>query len=242
MLSLEKIIEWIRESNPEQRAQVAAYVIAPWAVLSFAVAGVYTPGVGLDFGRPMAVSSLQTEISSDGRVTQKQGIALTVEPTETEFTVPFDSASSMWTTLAPEIARANTRRLAVTGSGLDGNWPLRGVNTPVTVVVQAKPGREILIPGGRDALEAWQPQPRRSLTFISSVLFSCVFAFGMSLATGLPSDNRDKHAGGKKGTDPHEDEVVDRDSVNLGPGGIRVIPDPESDREEVPRIAEEYDK
>lgn len=239
MISLERIIDWVSGKSRAQLARVVAYLIAPLLVLGLAAAGVYTPGLGLDFGKPIAVSTLHTEIDTAGRISEVRGIAMTLEPTESEFQIPLDTASTMWVSLDPELARANSSRLALTPSGLNGRWPLVGVSTPVTVVVNAKPGSEILLPGGRDLLEAWQPQSRRSLAFITSVLFACIFAFGMSVATSFPSRNRDKHAHGQKGANGHEEEIVQRNTIQLGAGGLRVLPNTELNREEVPGISNE---
>lgn len=242
MISLEKAIDLLSGRNRRQSARVAAYVIAPSLVLSFALAGIYKPGMGLDFGRPITVTALQTEIGVDGRVTEKRGFALTVEPTETDFQIPFDTAVAMWVSLDPATARANRRRLELTPTELAARWPLVGVNIPVTVVVQAKPGSEILLPGGRDLLEAWQPQSRRSLSFISQVLFSCVFAFGMSLAKGLPPGNRNKDTRRQERRYPHEHEIVERHTIDPGPGMIGVSPRTEMDGDKVPGIPDERNK
>jgi hypothetical protein len=167
-------------------------------------AGVYTPGLGLDFAKPVAVSELMTEVNAQGQFTGKKGVALMLEPIESEYQIPLSAASSMWISLDQDVVRANADRLILTERGFNGKSPLIGVNYPVTVVVQGELGKEILVPGGVERLADWRLQSRRAVSLVSSVLLACVFAFGMSLATGLPAIKTLQHGAGEVRAKPNK--------------------------------------
>lgn len=204
MLDLETVKDLLTGRSRDELATLAAYLLAPGLVMGLAGAGVYTPGLGLDFAKPVAVSELVTEVNTQGQVTGKKGIALMLEPVGSDYQIPLAAASSMWISLGEDIVRANADRLILTERGFNGKSPLIGVNDPVTVVVQGEPGKEILVPGGTERLEDWRLQSRRSVSLVSSALLACVFAFGMSLATGLPSIKVPQHDASKVRAKPNE--------------------------------------
>ena|ERR1700760_3161581 len=187
MLDFKLIKDLLSDRSQEEIAAVAAYLLAPMFVMFLAVKGVYTPGIGLDFAKPVAVSELLTEVSPQGKITEKKGVALVLEPTDSEYQIPIQSVSSMWISLNEEAVRSNAGHLFITNHGFNGKSPLLGISDSVTVIVQGTPGTNILVPGGTEKLSDWRLQSRRSLSLVSSALLACVFAFGMSLATGLPS-------------------------------------------------------
>lgn len=204
MFALETVKDLLSGRSRDELAILAAYVLAPGLVLGLAGATVYTPGLGPDFSKPVAVSELMTEVSAQGQVKGKRGVALVLEPLGLEYQIPITAATSMWISLSEDVVRANSGRLILTERGFSGKSPLIGVSEPVTVVVQGVAGNEILVPGGAERLEDWQLQSRRSVSLVSSALLACVFAFGMSLATGLPSMKTPKNAAREKRAKPDE--------------------------------------
>lgn len=205
------MLEWfkaIREQlvgrSPDEQAALVAYLIAPALVLGLAIAGVYTPGFGLDFSRPMTVAPLGSYVDSQGRITSREGLALVIEPGTLDYQIPVLSPSGLWVSLDENTLRANADHLRLSESGLRGRSPLLGVSSPVTVVIEGKSADEMRVPGGTERLTDWQNQARRSTSLISSVLLACVFAFGVSVATGLPSAKRDQDTTRKERTKPDE--------------------------------------
>lgn len=184
---LKAIREFLQRANRDQLAQISASLLAPGLVFALALSGTLTSGIGIDLGRPIAISQLRTEISENGDTTSKHGIALIVEPLSIEYRIPLvPGAGRIWSSLDIDAARANADRLVITAGGLRGKAPFLGVTGPVTLVVPGEAGKEVYTPGGRQTLDDWQLPSRRSTSIVSSVLLACVFAFGMSLASGLP--------------------------------------------------------
>jgi hypothetical protein len=197
-MSLSLIWDLLKGHDPKQAAKVSAYLLAPGVVLVvtiWVVQGRLFP-IGLD--RPVAIAELRTEIDGKNGPKPKRGVALIVEPTESEYRIPLRfGASTIWSSLNEEAARANSDRLALDSGGLKGRAPFLGVNTPVTVVVDGELGNEIQVPGGTERLDDWLLPSRRSILIVSGVLIACVFAFGMSLSTGFPSARGNENATGQ---------------------------------------------
>lgn len=201
---LKAIRELLVGRPPEEQAALAAYVIAPTLVFGLAVGGVYTPGLGLDFARPMTVALLGSYVDSQGHITSREGLALVIEPDSLEYQIPVSSPSGLWVSLDEGTLRANADHLRLSESGLRGRSPLMGVSSPVTVVVEGTPSDEMRVPGGSEHLTGWENQARRSTSLISSVLLACVFAFGVSVATGFPSAKRNQDTARKERAKPDE--------------------------------------
>jgi hypothetical protein len=195
-------IGFIRKLEEGGLAKLAAYLLAPGFVFGLAVSAVYSPSVGLDFGRPVTMVDLHTEVDVSGEITGKSGMMLILEPVELEYRIPLNAGSSVWMSLDQRTARMNNDRLVLTPTELRGKSPLIGVSTPVTLVVTGEPEGEIWLPGGKEQLEDWRSEPRRSIAFVSNVLLVCVFAFGISLAAVLPLSDRVQDAGAEIRTKP----------------------------------------
>jgi hypothetical protein len=182
-------VEFIRKLPEEGLAKLAAYLLAPGLVFGFAISGVYSASIGFDFGEPITVVELHTEMDALGRVTQRHGVALIVEPVTSTFRIPLDGATTVWTSLDQRAARMNNDFLTISSTELRGRSPFVGVSTPVAVVVAGESGGELWIPGAKQALDNRGLEPRRSIAFLSNILLVCIFAFGMSLAAVLPLNN-----------------------------------------------------
>jgi hypothetical protein len=204
VLDFKIVKELVLGRSRDELARVAAYLLAPALVMGLAVAGVYSPGLGLDFSKPVSFTELMTEVSSQGKVTKKKGFALVLEPMASDYQIPVTTASSMWISLDADVLRANADRLVLTETAFKGRSPLLGVRDPVTVIVQGEPRSEILVPGGTEHIVDWRMQSRRSLSLLSSTLLACVFAFGMALASGLPSAKTQEQTAAEIGAEPYE--------------------------------------
>lgn len=182
-------VEFVRKLPEDGLAKLAAYLLAPGLVFGLAISGVYSAPVGFDFGTPISVAELHTEMDSLGRITQKRGVALIVEPVESTFRIPLDGATTVWTSLDQRAARMNNDLLTVSSTELRGRSPFVGVSTPVAVVVAGKSEGELWAPGTTQNLGNLGLEPHRSIAFLSNILLVCIFAFGMSLAAVLPLNN-----------------------------------------------------
>lgn len=197
MFDVKDIWEYLKGRSDAERAKISAYILAPGLLLGLTISGVLGGGLAIDLGRPVVISELKTEITGKGDPISKRGIVLIAEPASLEYRIQLKTeSSSIWSSLSEEEARANTDHLALDGSGLKGKMPFIGVTGPVTVVVDGVVGKDIQVPGATERVEDWLISSRRSSSIVSSVLLACVFAFGMSLATGLPPVGRNKETTG----------------------------------------------
>jgi hypothetical protein len=168
-------------------------LLAPGIMLGSVMSGVLGGSLGWELERPITISQLRTELSADGRATPKAGVALIVEPITSDYHIQFQSAPvRLWSSLDEQTAHANQGRLTLDRNGVTGKAPFFGVSDPVTVVIEGEIGEDIFLPGSRVKTDNWQLPSRRSESIVSSALLSCVFAFGMSLARGVPPANRPK--------------------------------------------------
>ncbi len=193
MLDIKDIWNYLKGRNDAERAKISAYILAPDLLLGLSVSGVLGGEIAIDLGRPVVISEIKTEFTGKDAPTSRRGILLIAEPVSSEYRIQLKTDSPrIWSSLNEEEARANVDHLALDGSGLKGKTPFIGVNEPVAVVVDGDVGKDVQIPGGTERVEDWLISSRRSSSIVSSVLLACVFAFGMSLATGLPSAGPDK--------------------------------------------------
>jgi hypothetical protein len=201
-------IEFVRGLPEDGLARLAAYLLAPGLVFGLAVSGVYSASVGFDFGTPISVAELRTQMDSLGRVTQKRGVALIVEPVESTFRIPLDGATTIWTSLDQRAARMNNDLLTVSATELRGRSPFIGVSTPVAVVVAGKSEGELWAPGTTQALGNLDLEPHRSIAFLSNILLVCIFTFGMSLSAILPFNNSIADTTAKKRAHPNQKKII----------------------------------
>ncbi len=193
MFDINTIWDFIKGRSDVERAKLSAYILVPGLCLGLTISGVSGWGLAIDLERPVSISELKTEITGKGEPVSKRGIVLIAEPVSSEYRIQLGTgASRIWSSLDEDAARANADRLVLDGSGLNGKMPFVGVNGPVAVVVDGDLGKDIQVPGGTEQIDDWRLYSRRSGSLVSSILIACVFAFGMSLATGLPSIGSDK--------------------------------------------------
>jgi hypothetical protein len=201
---IEKVINFIRSRTRAQIVRMAAYGFVPGGVFFAAVSGVKSPTSGIDFGKPVTITTLSTEVQKDGTVKSLPGVVVTFEPVDAEYHIPIAGASSMWTSLDSSRLRASQKHLVLQPEGVGGEFPLYDVYEPVTVVVQGRPSPEVWVRGGKERVEGFRPAPRRSLALVSNVVLACVFAFGLSVAKALALDDDDEKRDGKLTADPDQ--------------------------------------
>ena len=196
MLDLFKTVhDYLRDLSPDIIAKVMAYWLAPGFVLGLTVGGISGGSFAIETARPIAVSELRTEQSSTGATTNKPGFVIVIEPIASDFRFQLPTPPArIWSSLDESAARANRDRLAVDGSSVFSRAPFIGVGGPVTVVVEGQLGPEVQVPGGFEKMDDLILRSRRSVSVMTSVLLVCVFAFGMSSVTGLPSHGRKQQA------------------------------------------------
>lgn len=191
--TLETVWRILSGRSGAQMARISAYLLAPALILGIALSGYYGGGLAVDPVKPVAISELRTEMNAQGDATSKPGVAVIVNPTASEYRIPLGSRPTrVWSSLDEQEVHANRDRLYMDGNGLNGKAPFLGVNGPVTVVVEGVLGTDILVPGGKELVDEWRLSSTRSGSIVSSVLLACVFSFGLSLATALPSVPRDQ--------------------------------------------------
>lgn len=196
MLKLFEIAyDWLKRLSPDNFAKFTAYWLAPGFILAFTITGVVGGNFAIETTPPIMVSELRTELSSTGAATHKPGFVVVIEPVASDFRFQLPtSLSRIWSSLNDKASRANKDRLVLDGSGLISKAPFRNVGGPVTVVVEGQLNPEIQIPGGVEKVDDVILRSRRSVSLVTSILLVCVFAFGMSSVTGLPSDDGKQHA------------------------------------------------
>lgn len=195
MFDVKDIWDSLKGRSNVERAKISAYVLAPGLLFGLTLSGAWRSGLAIDLERPIAISELKTEVTGKGAPASKRGIVLIAEPESSEYRLQLGTgASKIWSSLDEEAARANADRLLLDGSGLNGKTPFIGVNEPVAIIVDGDLGKDIQVPGGTERVEDWRLYSRRSSSIVSSVMLACVFAFGMSMAIGLPSAEGNKKA------------------------------------------------
>lgn len=178
----------LEERSHRERARICAHVVAPTLLLGLAIAGSNGHWLVFDLVGPITISQLNSELSTGGEMKARQGVALVIEPTEAELRIPVDAQiGKMWTSLDEASLKANRDHLSFSSGGIVSRTPLIGVSSPVTLIIEGKLGSEVQVPGGANSIDGWQLPSRRSLSILSSVLFACVFALGMALATTVPT-------------------------------------------------------
>jgi hypothetical protein len=182
----EKILEFLKARSKDELARISAFLLTPLLVLSWSVFGFFG-GEAISLERAVTISELRTEIVKGGGPAPKRGVVLIAEPESSEYRIPLGpGASKIWSSLDEEAAHANVDRLVLDGGGLKGKTPLIGVSGPVTLVIEGELGQEIQVPGGTERAEDWRLASRRANSLVATVMASCFFAFGVSvaLATG----------------------------------------------------------
>lgn len=193
--STKEIIAFLKGRDPTQLAKVFAYVFAPAAVMAAGLLGLAGRGMAVDLSRPVAISELRSEIDGTGHARLRRGLAITVESSAPEFHLSLSgTAGAVWTSLEPEQLQANAGRIQSDSAGLTTRSPFLGVSGPVTMIIAGAARGQVDLPGRTERVSDWQLPSRQSLALVSSVLLSCVFAFGMAVAMVLPSPSGEQRA------------------------------------------------
>lgn len=195
MFDFKIIIDFLRSRTSAEKAKISAYLLAPGLVLGLTASRVLGGGFTINPAPSLALTELKTQFLSGGVSTPREGFAVIIEPTASDFRVPLDVRPlGAWSSLDQRAAGANKDRLSLDEGGLNGRPPFLGIDRPVTVVVEGKLGKTVQVPGGTQNVDELMLRSRRSASIVSSVLLACIFAFGMSSAKGFPSVDRHKDA------------------------------------------------
>ena len=161
--------------------------MAPLTVLLLSVAGENAPGFAVDLTSPVTLATLRTQLSADGTIAPREGLAIVVEPEPVDYHIPIEHSQGLWLSLDAESVRANRQHLVVDDSGITCRAPLLGVQESVTLIIEGQPRGELGLPAEREGLASWQRESKRARSLLSSVLLSCVFALGLAVPKGIPS-------------------------------------------------------
>lgn len=243
MIDLKIFPNLFRRLSAARRASICAHLIGPGIVLALAIGNGYGRDALFDLTGPVTISELRSELTEQGKAVVRHGVAITVEPDTTDLRIPLGaSTTSLWTSLDKDTAEANHDRIYVAGGGVVSRTPLLGVTSPITMVLEGEVGKDIQLPGATASIDDWRLTSKRSLSILSGVMFSCIFAFGMALSAAIPMGRPDQHAGRKERTEPHEDQIISRHAVD-SPARIGGIgPHTKPNRKKVPRVPEHRNK
>ncbi len=188
----------IRGKKAVERAAISAYALAPGLLIALSLYGPLRSSLAIDLEKPFAISKLKTEIVSGGQPSNKQGIILIAEPVSSKYRIKLNLGDSkMWTSLSADEAQANAKYLVLDKGGLSTETPFVGVDKPVTVVVEGDIASDVQFPGETERVEDWELVSQRAKSIVSSILFACVFAFGLSIPAGIPSPDSDQKSTGE---------------------------------------------
>ncbi len=194
MISLQAIFDFLRNRQPETYAKVCARFLGPLIVLGLASPSLSGGLADVEIGQAISISTLRSELLSNGAILPRSGIALTIDPIQSHIRVPiFPKPTHIWTSLAVDTVDANRDRLLLDKTGVQVTAPFLGVTGPVTMILDGIPSASLDVPGGTEKLSNFVRQSGRSASMLSGVLLACFFAFGMSAAGGFPSNNSKKN-------------------------------------------------
>lgn len=180
------LLDFYAKYGEKFSSRLCAYVLAPMIVGGVALAQSDGGLLSGDEGRPFSIATLGTEITSSGQIHKTKGAAILIEPATASYRIPLlSNVSRILTSLNEEQATANKDRLRFDGVSLSTTSPLLDTTSAVTVVVNGAIASEIEMPGGSAKASEFAQEPQRASSYVSYVLLSCAFAFGLSIATGF---------------------------------------------------------
>jgi hypothetical protein len=91
MIEIKTIVDLLRDRSPTERAKICAYLLAPGFVLGITISGVVGGNFTVNPAPAMGIAELKAEISRTGTATAKEGFALIIEPTASEFRMQLSS-------------------------------------------------------------------------------------------------------------------------------------------------------
>src|SRR5438309_1082324 len=133
MLDVKTVIDLLRARSPAENARICAYLLAPGFVLGLTISRVLGGSFAFNPAPSIGLAELKTEISQGGAITLKQGFAIIMEPTASEFRIQLGSRPlGAWSSLDEHAARANKDRLTLDQNGINAKPPFLGIDAPVT--------------------------------------------------------------------------------------------------------------
>lgn len=205
-----KFFKAVRALPVELLSKLFAYVVAPLivGVLSWFAFG--RPGTLFAPEYALTVTEL-TSYSDTGIPQSHSAVAVLVEPSRHEYAVPLELKKSqrVITSLTPEEWRHNSDKVSWDGSNLALKLPLLGVSRPILVLADGRPGKELLIAGGKIPVDRLQVVARRSVNMVTWAFVSAIFGIGL----GVASDDAPAHQNSRRQNrrKKDKDQIVDRD-------------------------------
>lgn len=173
--------------SSEERAALAAHIGVPVTVLALGVLGGGPQGFVFDFLGPITIAELRTEVRSDGTIAPRSGVAVILEPSDGEVSLPITGGGpGLWTSLDRQMLEINRNRVSVQGGALSARTPLLGVAGPVTIVVDGEASNILNVPGGTESRQSRDLVSRSAVSILTAVLLAAVFALGIALSASVP--------------------------------------------------------
>ena len=201
----------IRALPPELLSKWFAYLIAPVVVGVFSWFAFGRPGTLFAPEYALSVTELAS-YSESGVPLPHAAVAVLVEPSRYEYTVPLATSASrrLITSLTPEEWQHNKEKLGWVGPDLALKLPLIGISRPVMILAEGKVAKELLVAGGRIPVERLQVVARRSVNMVTWAFVSAIFGIGMGVASDDAPVRENRR--GKNRRKENEDQVVDRNA------------------------------
>lgn len=144
----------------------------------------------LDLDSRVAVVPLKSNVSINGKIISRPGMAIIIEPhaAETAYAFPWRSRGldGIWTSLDGVAQSANRHRLSLTAQEVNAQPPFLGESQPVVLVVDGEPTGEVLIFNERIPLAQLQLASRRSTALAMWVFVAAIFAAALTSISDLP--------------------------------------------------------
>lgn len=209
MIDIKAVWEFLKGRTDAEKARIAAYVLAPGLLLITTMSGMFGSDNRSDFDKPFAISELRSEIGAGMGSSNKVGIVLIADAMDSEYRIDIETKKrTIWSSLTQEQVRANASHLTLDDTGVNAKTPFVGVSEPAAVVIEGVLGKSVHLPGRTLPISDWLISSRRSSSIPSSVVLACVFAFGMSVVTGIPTAASDEKTGSKVSGQQHEPQIV----------------------------------
>jgi hypothetical protein len=236
----QRITRRFKRIGPAWIAKGAAYFFAPGIILGIVIT--YGGGLAIDFGKGLAVSELQTEISKEGTPSLKKGIVVIAESPASAYKFLIENNSSkIWSSLEEKSAE-NNRDLGhfkLNGLVLDVKTPFFDVNDPVVMLIEGDVNEKFEVQDRTELIKNWGLISRNSTSIVAAVLINCFFALGIGLAAAMTPIDGNKNNAGKVGAQPDEEGIIQGDAIECKSIKIGISPGSQTDRKKVPGINEQ---
>lgn len=190
---LNRVLDYVGEFAPEERASAWAFVGAPGVVLVLIMTWIAYGGNSPRYSQSVSIIPLRASIDRaapdrpaqpyDGFIvlSASEGTTMNI-PLESLGTDSQDSATVRFS-IAPIDVRANQKRISIDDDNLYIELPLLGVTEPTAIVVQGTPPSSVSFPGRRVPLDALQLQGFKSEAMLTCAVLATMFSFGLTVSS-----------------------------------------------------------